>query len=484
MYRCELCKSIVSSCDLLKQHYETDHSVTSLSVIQDIQDQPVGGIKKAASVRRVVQSNGVSEKTVSDAIVVFEASDKNALSSCEEDERSYKGFRSDTAEGFLKTDADEREIVTGDATTSFIKTEQDETDFNFIFQTEHVKTSRLSYARCWLSCMHCDYRTRKHTLLTDHMLSEHDSLLALHRNSAYRSPMAPPPGQSGARTMRMSAYESTLATSKGSRRVRVHPVLESVHPCAVCGKVFRRYRYLRKHQETHRAEKRFVCTDCGKPFKSRTYLRVHRRLHDDTEATAMQKKPFSCNQCAFVSCNGAAIHAHRQIHNQGSVLCDICGHAYTDRSTLGKHKRVHDPARPYACSFPGCTWRFKTEIMCKAHVRAHTTEGKFRCTICGYVFRHKHHLQRHESRMHGDDTTQNSASATSETVRSRSIPSQTFNENLEDFIEKEAIPDALGQDLSDLGNLSSEPHGLGYDANDLSLIDNIDFFFGNGIEKS
>jgi uncharacterized C2H2 Zn-finger protein len=39
--------------------------------------------------------------------------------------------------------------------------------------------------------------------------------------------------------------------------------------------------------------------------------------------------------------------------------------------------------------------------MCKAHIRAHTTEGKFRCAFCGYVFRHKHHLQRHESNVHG-----------------------------------------------------------------------------------
>ena len=38
--------------------------------------------------------------------------------------------------------------------------------------------------------------------------------------------------------------------------------------------------------------------------------------------------------------------------------------------------------------------------MCKAHIRAHTTEGKFPCWVCGYVFRHKHHLQRHLKKMH------------------------------------------------------------------------------------
>merc|ERR1712150_4437 len=46
-----------------------------------------------------------------------------------------------------------------------------------------------------------------------------------------------------------------------------------------------------------------------------------------------------------------------------------------------------------------------------AHVRAHTTEGKFRCSYCGYVFRHKHHLKRHETNMHGIITQDNQISA-------------------------------------------------------------------------
>ncbi|KAK3085667.1 hypothetical protein FSP39_006908 [Pinctada imbricata] len=58
--------------------------------------------------------------------------------------------------------------------------------------------------------------------------------------------------------------------------------------------------------------------------------------------------------------------------------------------------------RPFACSYPGCTWRFKTESTCIAHLRGHSTvEGKFKCSKCGYAFRHKHHLKRHESKIHG-----------------------------------------------------------------------------------
>ncbi|EMP31379.1 Zinc finger and BTB domain-containing protein 7B [Chelonia mydas] len=63
--------------------------------------------------------------------------------------------------------------------------------------------------------------------------------------------------------------------------------------------------------------------------------------------------------------------------------------------------RVHDAERPCRCSFPHCGWRFKSEVLLRAHLQAHVTPGQFECHSCGSAFRHKHHLQRHQARMHG-----------------------------------------------------------------------------------
>ncbi|KAH1181606.1 hypothetical protein KIL84_005332 [Mauremys mutica] len=70
------------------------------------------------------------------------------------------------------------------------------------------------------------------------------------------------------------------------------------------------------------------------------------------------------------------------------------------KATLLKHMRVHDAERPYGCSFPRCGWRFKSEVLLRAHLQAHITPGQFECPSCGYAFRHKHHLQHHQARMH------------------------------------------------------------------------------------
>lgn len=208
------------------------------------------------------------------------------------------------------------------------------------------------------------------------------------------------------------------ASASGSRRAvdtaltkhtRHLTTVVSVYPCPVCGKVFRCRRYLRKHSETHGSA--HACDICGKNYRSRAYLRLHRRRHEKaamaaanqtTDPSPAPPRPrFSCTECAFKTDVIAAIHAHRQVHApSNSVRCAICGRAYSNRAALSKHRRVHDTDRPFACPVSGCRWRFRTDPMCRAHVRAHTVAGRFRCSTCGYVFRRKHHLQRHEARMH------------------------------------------------------------------------------------
>lgn len=277
-------------------------------------------------------------------------------------------------------------------------------DFSFILVTNVVRGSSFTYGKQSFKCLHCMYKTHWKNSMTKHMRDRHLDILNepdLNNMQLNSTNMQLGDNQ---RLMKMSEYNKSVFSrfknrSNSSKRVRgvEKQDLLGSYPCSKCTKVFSKLRYLRKHMQIHRTDAMFFCEVCSKSFKTRTYLAAHQRTH--------KKEAYKCSQCEFTSTINAAIHAHRQLHNEGSVICDICGFAYTDKSTLNKHKRVHDPSRPFACTFPGCTWRFKTDVMCQAHFRAHTTEGKFKCSLCGYIFRHKHHLQRHELKMHGIQQT-------------------------------------------------------------------------------
>ncbi|KAL8593125.1 hypothetical protein ACOMHN_018051 [Nucella lapillus] len=274
--------------------------------------------------------------------------------------------------------------------------EEGENDFVFILVTSHVKRKSLSYSKQSFGCLHCRYKTFWRRALVRHMRETHADHLAVHQCIAVSNSQK----MHGQQVMKMSDYLVVLARQR--KRDNVHRSrgverqdLPGYHPCGKCDKVFGRLRYLRKHQVIHKVEKKFLCDDCGKAFKTKAYLVAHRHTH--------QAKVYRCGQCDFTSSITPLIHTHRQLHNHNSVICDVCGSAYNDRATLKKHKQVHDKTRPYPCDYLGCTWRFKTEMMCRAHYRAHTTSGRFVCHLCSYVFRHKHHLQRHLSKIHGMD---------------------------------------------------------------------------------
>lgn len=274
-----------------------------------------------------------------------------------------------------------------------------------------------------------------------------------------------PRGLTGASTARRTV-DGALA-----KHARHPTTVVSVYPCPVCGKIFRCRRYLRKHSETHGSA--HACDICGKNYRSRAYLRLHRRRHEKAAAAAAAKPStdptpvpprgprFSCSECSFTTDVIAAIHAHRQVHApSGSVRCAICGRAYSNRAALSKHRRVHDTDRPFACPVSGCRWRFRTDVMCRAHVRAHTVAGRFRCSTCGYVFRRKHHLQRHEARMHQPTT---SSAATTASRSAASAVGVVTNDS--HIMSTYQTKDVLLSSLNDVDTLCS-PSDI-YDTGDL-----------------
>ncbi|XP_043937871.1 zinc finger protein 585A-like isoform X2 [Protopterus annectens] len=266
-------------------------------------------------------------------------------------------------------------------------------DFHFILATETVKGNLFDYGRTIFKCIYCTQKCFSKDGLISHMWSKHAVVDFLQNVDVALC--------GGERLLSISEFESctkletVLAESRSRKR---KALLRSARGkkffCLACGKVFSNRQALQLHMDTHELERTFLCDTCSTAFKSPTHLLTHRRMH--------HTKGYKCHQCGFQSDINAVVHLHRQQHKDGSVLCAVCGTAYSDRSTVNKHMRVHAVERPYGCSYEGCSWRFKTEMMLKAHIRAHATRGRFECSTCGYLFRHKHHLQRHEARMHKD----------------------------------------------------------------------------------
>ncbi|XP_033626867.1 zinc finger protein 429-like [Asterias rubens] len=367
-YRCELCFEEFSSDLSMVEHYSDHHRVS-------FQEGDPVNEKNPYEVVEVGETDG---KII--AVVV----DPDTECINDEDENVYSLIRKQIPEK---------------ATGKYLR---DTINYRFALETVTVQGAKFTYGKSIYRCLFCDHHTYEVEMMSRHMFDSHKNFINDYKVGKYEKMFLEKKKKDGeefrGQITSLSNYRSCLNPLRHKNtRLKVKQrqkkkTLES-YPCQTCGKVFKKARLRRVHMETHRTEKNFLCDECGKAFKSRNRLTAHRRSH--------REKIFKCQQCGFQSKLHSEIHMHRQVHSSGCVLCHICGSAYTDRSTLTKHMAVHSMDRPFPCLFPGCTWRFKTEPLCRAHYRAHTTKGRFKCQICNYLFRHKHHLSRHLGAVHG-----------------------------------------------------------------------------------
>ena len=72
-----------------------------------------------------------------------------------------------------------------------------------------------------------------------------------------------------------------------------------------------------------------------------------------------------------------------------------CGSAFTQSNTLTKHLITHTGEKPYPCLVEGCGKRYTEAGSLKKHNRCHTGETPYRCEICGNSFTHASTLGSH-----------------------------------------------------------------------------------------
>ncbi|XP_045149231.1 zinc finger protein 287 [Echinops telfairi] len=188
-----------------------------------------------------------------------------------------------------------------------------------------------------------------------------------------------------------SIYNEGMATfnhiAYGILHKKIYPG-EKPYKCNVCGKKFRKYPSLIKHQSSHTKEKSYECEECGKAFRHISSLIAHQRMHTG-------EKPYECHQCGKAFSQRAHLTIHQRIHTgEKPYKCNDCGKDFSQRAHLTIHQRTHTGERPYRCLECGKTFSHSSSLI--NHQRVHTGEKPYICNECGKTFSQSTHLLQHQ----------------------------------------------------------------------------------------
>ncbi|KAL1775110.1 zinc finger protein 648 [Sigmodon hispidus] len=178
---------------------------------------------------------------------------------------------------------------------------------------------------------------------------------------------------------------AALAKVQGCRKVQGQEGLEnrgregeSLDRCVQDRQVFQKSSKLHIPEE-HRVSKPYVCQLCGKAYSHRSTLQQHRRLHTG-------ERPYRCPFCDKAYTWSSDHRKHIRTHTgEKPYGCPDCGRAFVRSSDLRKHQRnMHSNDKPFPCTQCGLT--FNRPLSLLRHQRTHLGAKPFRCSSCGREF--------------------------------------------------------------------------------------------------
>uniref|UniRef100_A0A1A8UZT0 C2H2-type domain-containing protein n=1 Tax=Nothobranchius furzeri TaxID=105023 RepID=A0A1A8UZT0_NOTFU len=187
--------------------------------------------------------------------------------------------------------------------------------------------------------------------------------------------------------------------------------------CPICGETLESFDELHKHRKMHKHQELF-CPECFERFTTNDELRDHVRSHrnNPTVSTEVQKTQAERDEMNDTAtdvapaapsdsgdkCEDEKKGKKKKKKNTTALVsktkrhyCPICvDKCFRGQNKLDRHMRTHTKEKPFTCSI--CSKTFSQSYHMTRHVRNQHTGGHYICPTCGESLKGFAELKKHE----------------------------------------------------------------------------------------
>ena len=104
---------------------------------------------------------------------------------------------------------------------------------------------------------------------------------------------------------------------------------------------------------------------------------------------------FVCEQCGTSFTAKSSLGRHKEVHERKTLTCDQCQVAFKTKRSLKEHVSAVHSSKPKSYCCDRCSKTFSCKAYLRKHMKTHENEKKFECEYCKNCFGTASHLKRH-----------------------------------------------------------------------------------------
>ena len=173
-----------------------------------------------------------------------------------------------------------------------------------------------------------------------------------------------------------------------------------MYPCDVCHKVFQTLYLLDVHYRCHTGERPYSCNTCQKGFRQKGHLTDHLKLHSNVCS-------YECTICGKGFRQSSGLRHHKthfhEIEEVGELAMTtqrVGQPRKCKNETVENHEALEenidgvDVQGLHKCDI--CLEVFSTATRLKNHIAWHKRRKRYKCLVCGHVFKYLKVFRKHQ----------------------------------------------------------------------------------------